>query len=463
MKTLSVKEITMAVSGELVKGSSERIIENVVTHPNDLAYDTLLFDLDSQSHFHTNVFRDHPLTVVVTENAHLFMGKNHVTVIQVKNVKEAFQRFIRFYRQLWDIPVVGVTGTCGKTTVKEMIAHILSKSMQVVYTDKSKNSLERNLRYLLRIDEKIDAAVLEMGVACPDDLIQSCNYFQPDIGIITTIGTDHLEHCGSQDNYVQEKAKLLKGMKNRGFLILNADNEYINKMNLRNFSGKIIYFGFNRKADFRAKDITYSEYGMKFTLLAYGQSYRVYVPGFGEHNVRNALAAIAASHIIGIRIAEAVKRIGSFRHVESHLEMMKGYNGSMILDDTWSANPTSAEAALDVIKQIANGRRTVVVFGEMALLGEYSHIKHREVGKQIQTNHIHDLITIDKASDTIASRAIELGMNPRNVYRCESMQEFTRAFLPLLHANTVVLLKTSMLDPRTQYIKQIATRGKSSI
>lgn len=465
MKKLATRDIAFHIGGHIVKGPVHDPIQNVATQIYQLRNHTLLFDLNHKSHLNRKMLTRHPYSTIVTEHAGRFIHPNiKNTIIKVRNVQRAYWRFIHYYRSLFDLPVIGVTGTCGKTTVKEMIKHILSSRYNVLSTYKSKNSLERNLSYLVGIDDKTDAAVIEMGVAAPNDLIHSCTIFRPQIGIITMIGTDHLEHCGTMENYIKEKAKLLQGLRNRGVLILNADNEYIRKINLQRFKGKVIYFGQSDHADFQAKEIKFTGKGMEFTLYFRGQSYPAFVPGYGEHNVSNALAAIAASYIVGVGIQKAIERIATFQHLEGHLQFYHGIGGSTVIDDSWSSNPTSTEVALKALKRVSNGKKTIAVLGKMELLGKYSKFLHEKIGDKIVELGIDYLITLDRHARHIALRVLKRGMNPRNVFICRHPEEAYQILTTrLLDKDSAVLIKTSMYHAKKKGIvgRLILQRGKS--
>ena len=281
----------------------------------------------------------------------------NVTYIEVENMEKAYWSFVRHYRRMYEIPVFAITGTCGKTTVKEMITQILRSKYNVEATKKTRNGPHRNLRYLCGITEETDVAVFETPVDNPGLLEYNCMYFQPTIGMITNIGVDHLQLCGTVENYIQAKGEIIKGLGYKGTLILNADDERTKKISLDKYKGKLIYFGVHAQADYQASDINFVPDGMEFTLHHQHLKYKVFVPGYGEHQVYNALSAIAAVHQIGFGISEAVEQLKSFINLANHMETVTGYNGSIIIDDTWKSNPTSIEACLKVLKKLVQIKR----------------------------------------------------------------------------------------------------------
>ncbi len=453
MKSLYLNEIVKAIDGILLDGDGHALIQNVTTKVNQLNNNTLFFELHRQD----DPFPKNSPAAIVTENAErLHEIDDGTSIIKVNDIEKAYWKFVDYYRNLFNLPVIGVTGTCGKTTTKEMIKHILlMEGYRVQATYQSRNALNANLEYLLGIDEETDAAVFEMGVACPGDLLNYCRYFKPQIGIITTIGTDHLQHCGSQENYINEKAKLLEGLDARGTLILNADNKNIQNINKKAFQGKILTFGFYEGADFYAKHITFGKKGMHFTLQFQSQDYQAYVQGIGDHNVHNALAALAASYSAGVDLQRAINRLKSFRPLIHHLQFHKGLNGCTVIDDTWSSNPTSTEAALKVLSEVGKEKKKIVILGKMGLLGKFTLQEHAKIGEIIVREEIDILIAVDDESKHTGMKALEMNMNPSNVYFCDHPEVFYRSVKNVLDKDSVVLIKTSMLDAKSDFIKKM--------
>ncbi|HEX2954764.1 MAG TPA: Mur ligase family protein, partial [Bacillota bacterium] len=289
MKSLSLKTIIQVINGRVAQGTDRLTIRNVVTGTQRIGRGTLFFDVRREKYVHHENGDKNLTYAIVTERPENFAGLGpSVALIKVARVSEAYLKFIDYYRDLFDIPVVGVTGTCGKTTTKEMIKHILSGAYKVSATYKSYNASFRNLGYLLEIDEDTQAAVYEMGVAFPGDLKKSCRYFKPKVGVITNIGVDHLQGFENLDAYIEAKAELLEGMGFAGTLILNADDQNIRTINLKAFQGKVITFGSGKRSDYRFTGVTHQENCMKFDLHHHGRLYHLTIPGHAEFNLYNA-------------------------------------------------------------------------------------------------------------------------------------------------------------------------------
>ena len=457
MKRLPLKIIIEIMNGKIEQGTDNLIIDDIVTGTKRIKQGTLFFDLKrGQNNNPNNPSKNGPYAIV-TDRPTEFVGLGEsTTIVQVAEISEAYWKFVDFYRNIFNIPVIGVTGTCGKTTTKEMIKHILAGTYKVNATYKSYNALFRNLGYLLDINEDTQAAVYEMGVAFSGDLKTSCRYFKPQVGIITNIGIDHLQGFGTLDAYIKAKAEFLEGLGYKGTLILNADDENIHKDRLiLNIKGNIIYFGFGNGSHFKASNITHEKGVLKFILQFEDRTYHFSIPGHGEFNVYNATAAIAAAHVIGLEIEEAGARLASFQNVEKHFEFNDGINGSTIIDDTWSTNPTSTEAALKLLKSLSQGKKTIAVLGKMSLLGNQSDQYHYKTGEKVADIGIDQLIVIGDGAAQIGRGALQKGVNKDNVYFCRDSDETYEVLKKTLDKNSIALVKTSMLASYTDLLAKI--------
>lgn len=456
MKRLLLKTIVEKINGRILQGTDNLIINNLVTRNTRLPQGALLFDLYHDKYENKDIYSESYSAAIVTDNPSNFTGLGEkFTIIQVSDINEACWKFIEFYRSLFTIPVIGITGTCGKTTTKEMIKHILSGNYKVNATYKSYNALFRNLDYLLDIDDNTQMAVYEMGVAYPGDLYTSCRYFKPQVGVITNIGIDHLQPFGTLDAYIKAKAEFLEGLGFEGTLILNADDENIKKIDLNKYKGNVVYFGFGGKSDFKASNVKHVKGGLEFTLQYKGSIYNFFIPGYPEFNVYNACAAIAASHAVGFDIKEAGERLATFQHVEKHFEFNNGINGSTVIDDTWSVNPTSAEAALKLLKYLSQEKETIAVLGRMSLLGRRSSEYHYKTGEKVADIGINQLIALGYGAYEIGLGALQKGMNEDNVHFCKNSDEAYEVLKNALDENSVVLVKTSMLSSYADLMEKI--------
>ncbi len=445
MRSLYFNEILAHIGGQPVQGEGNVLIKNVVTKRSKISAHTMLFDLYKKAEVDSRLYQKAKSAAVVTNKPEDFRHlSDGVIVVKVKDADQAYWKFIDYYRSLFEIPIIGVTGTCGKTTTKEMIKHILEPRYNVHSTYKSFNGGHRNRRYLLGIDETTDAAVIEMGVDYPGDLLFYIRYFSPNIRILLNIGVYHLVGCKTPERYLQAKAEILHDLDPaNGTLILNADDENIKKIDVSRFGGMILYFGFSDGCHFQADHVSYGPGGMQFTLRHQNQSYPLFVPGYGRHNVYNALAAIAAAWSAGADIHEACGRLASFNPIMEHLEFRSGVNGCTVIDDTWNTSPLSAASALQVLKEIGDSKTRIALLGYMPQLGDgdYARREYAKLGEKAVETGVDLLIVVGEEAREIGRKALELGMDPGKVYFCASGTEIYPILQPLLNDNAIVLMK----------------------
>ena len=367
-----------------------------------------------------------------------------ITVIKVKSVIQTYWKFITYYRNLFDLPVVAITGTCGKTTTKEMLKHILSMEMSSVQASvSSKNEPRQSLPYLMGIRNETKAAVFELGLGNTGNIKHQCMIYQPTIGMITNIGVHHLDGCNDLDGYIHAKAEIVDGIKPNGTLIINADDENTKRIKLNAFKGTIVTFGIHNEADVRASDIAFTKRGMKFNVHMDNKTYNAFISGFGEHQVYNVIAVLAVIRTMKLSIPKAISRLRTFEQMARHLQFSDGINGSTIIDDTWTNNPTSIEAALNVIKEIGKNKKVILVLGDINRLGNFESKYHREVGSLVAKQSVHTLVTIGKKAQEIAKQALAEGTTAK-VYSFQKIEGVLDIVMPQLDRGTLLLIKGPM-------------------
>lgn len=456
MKKLNLNDISKILNVHQQKNVNGSI--NYVTNDiKKIENDTLVFHLNKDEELNIDQFKLLENCYIVTDQP-LLKGLpiQYNYFLYVLNVETAYRSFINYYRSLFEIPIVAITGTCGKTTTKEMINQVLKHKYNVIATISNKNSLNYNNDYLMSIDDSTDLGVFETAISYPGNLIYSCEFFKPTIGIITTIGIDHLNGCKSVDNYIRTKGEILAGLQYKGTLIINNDDENIKKIDLSHYHGKVITFGIKQQSDFYGMDIQYSDQGMMFSLKHDKQNYPVYIPGFGEHNVYNALASLAVLDTLGMDLNESINHLVSFKHIRSHLEFHQGIRNSTIIDDTWSSNPTSMNAAFKVLSEKGKGKVKIAVLGKISFLGKFAEQYYEKIAEMLVNYKIDFLITQDSFAKQIGKKAIDFGMDPNHFIHCKNNHEVKSTLECLLDANTIVLFKVSMLDQTlTRVMKEL--------
>ncbi len=308
------------------------------------------------------------------------------SIIHVNNTLRALQRIARYRRLNRQVTVIGVTGTNGKTTTKEMIAAVLDGRYKVLSSRGNLNNQIGLPLCLTDLDDH-DIAVLEMGASRAGDIRELSDIARPDIGVITNIGPAHLEGFGSLETVRDTKYEILDFVKTA---VLNIDDPSI-----KDIPGqcRIVTFGMNQEADVRADNIVHEEAGLSFTVyLKEGGSsdIRLRVPGL--FNVYNALAAVAVCRLLNVPVDNISSSLGEFRGVPMRLEL-KELKGALVISDLYNANPASMEEAVKELVRLRKGR-AVAVLGDMLELGSYGEQAHRKLGRWLATLDVDVLIAV---------------------------------------------------------------------
>lgn len=459
MKPILLGEIRNLVNGKLIQGSDNLHITDAANYLALMNKPNMLAFLLEKWKINWDAIRKSVPCAVITDKVYEELKSiDGCTIILVNDIKSAYWMFVEYYRSLFDIPVVAVTGTSGKTTTKDMILHMLKNNCKACGTAYSANGRPGHFSYLLKIDETIEAAVFETAVGAPGDITVSSKYFKPLIGVITNIGVTHIDGCKTAEGYLMAKAEMVTSLSDEGILIVNADDENCKKIGLEKFKGRIVYYGIHNPSHIKATDVEYTEKGMKFVLTLNHMKYRVFVGGYGEHQVHNALAALGAVHELGLGIKEAAEKLDTFHNMREHLQLTQSLNGSVILDDTWNSNPTSLRAAIKTLNGIANGRKKIALIGNIKALGDIAAEVHRQVGDMIAEYGVDMLITVGSSSELIARQALEKGLKGE-IHSFPNIDGVFGFVARILDENSIMMIKCSSSDlPIKDLVKSLCDK-----
>ncbi len=318
--------------------------------------------------------------------------------IQVSDTKLALGDLARFWRRKFSCPIVGVTGSAGKTTVKNMLAEILRSLGSVLATPANMNNEIGLPLTLLNLSSETQAVVLEMGAATKGDISYLAKIAEPNYGVVTLCSPAHLTSFGSIDIIAKTKGELVSCLPNNGVAILNADDDYFGYWSDLAGARKILSFGSDGDFYSEREDLTGD--GSSFSLGLCGKTYGVTINYLGRHNISNALAASAAAYAVGVSIPDIVSSLASCLPTKGRLYPMKGKNGISILDDTYNANPSALLAALNVLEN-KNGAKWVIM-GDMKELGRFSSGYHHDAGKQMKNAGVDRLFTLGEMGIQVA-------------------------------------------------------------
>ena len=332
-----------------------------------------------------------------------------IPVIYVKDTKKALLDLAREYRKsIENLTVVGLTGSVGKTTTKEMTYAVVSKKYNSLKTEGNLNNEIGLPKTLFRLNSEIKAAVIEMGMSDFGEISRLTRTALPDIGIITNIGVSHIEHLGSRDGILKAKLEILDGMKKGSPLIINGDNDKLKTINNEDY--RIIYFGIeNENADVRAIDINEDGQNTEFSVVFGDNTQKVKLPTVGIHNVYDALSAFTVGLELKIEPEKIAQALSEYEP-SGMRQRIKNINGIKVIEDCYNASPDSQRAALNALKSVKSERK-IAVLGDMLELGDYSKQAHCDIGKYAAEKQIDMLFTFGEESKNITETAQKLGMD----------------------------------------------------
>jgi UDP-N-acetylmuramoyl-tripeptide--D-alanyl-D-alanine ligase len=326
-------------------------------------------------------------------------GPADFPVVLVDDTLVALQRAAQRWRQRFTMPLIGVAGSNGKTTTKEMIAAILACAGQTLATAGNLNNHIGVPLTLLRLDDSHHHAVIEMGANHPGELAQLATFAMPVIGLVTNAGAEHLEGFGSLEGAARAEGELFAALGQNGTAILNADDSFAGLWRDMTVA-RIVTFGLGSKADFSARDI-HTEVGAqgfltRFTLISPLGEKAIELHLAGKHNVLNALGAAATASAAGATLDDIANGLATMRPVNGRLELRSAHQGAWIIDDSYNANPSSLQAAIDVLEAL--GGRRFLVLGEMGELGDFTREAHLEAGRYARAHGVERLFAVGEAS-----------------------------------------------------------------
>jgi len=356
----------------------------------------------------------------------------------VEDTLVALQTLATAVRKRWGKPLIAVTGSAGKTTTKEAIAHVLSARFRVLKSEGNFNNHFGLPLMLLKLEPEYDVAVIEMGMSHAGEIRALAKIAQPEIGVVTNVAPVHLEFFDSLAGIARAKYELVESLPARGTAVLNADDDYVSQFG-RDFKGKVVMYGTRAAADVRAEAIqSKGREGVEFDVVIGGVREHATLPLVGEHNVLNALAAVAVGLERGLKPSEAVTALGSLAPADKRGQVLQVGNITVI-NDCYNSNPKALDAMVDALAAIPAKRR-IVVAGEMLELGLAGEEMHRQAGLHIAGKRIDVLLGVRGLAEAMVGAAKQAGIRAEFVAASEDAGEWLAREA---RDGDVVLLKAS--------------------
>ena len=359
--------------------------------------------------------------------------------LRVDNTVSALQQIARFWRRKLNLRVIGITGSVGKSTTKEMVAEVLGTRYRTLRSPGNLNNEIGLPLTILKLGTGYERAVLEMGFYVPGEIQFLCDIALPQIGVVTNVGTVHAERAGSQEAIARGKSELIQALPSDGVAILNFDDPWVRKMEEKS-KARVFFYGLSPEANLWADQIEgLGLDGIRFRLHYKGETVHSHVPMIGRHSVHTALRAAAVGLNDGLTWQEIFEGF-SQGHAQLRLVAVRSKTGALILDDTYNASPESMLAALNLLDEM-DGRK-LAVLGDMLELGPYERQGHELVGMRT-AQVVKTLITLGPRGHMIADAARRAGMRSANIIEFEEAEPIVDWLNKHLTPNDAVLIKGS--------------------
>ncbi len=362
-------------------------------------------------------------------------------ILPVEDTLSALQEMAYRHRRTFTVPVVGITGSNGKTTTKEMLAGILQKQGPVLKNEGNLNNHIGVPLTLLRFNAGHKAAVVEMGMSAPGEIDMLARFVGPDVGVITNIGPAHLEFLKSMDLVAEAKGELFHHLKPGGTAVLNTDDDYFDTLK-KKFSGRVLSYGIDKESDVRASEIRQEKDFTDFTIRSDGSTTKVRLRAVGKHNIYNALAAAAAALAMGLSVDVVRDGLDDFLPTALRSELRQ-VRGRTVFADCYNANPASMDAALATLMSLKSGNKAIAVLGDMLELGTVAVDAHRAIGATAVRLGVDLVITVGPLAKHIGAGAIAAGMPKDRVLEAGSQAEAAALLKKLSVPGDAVLIKGS--------------------
>lgn len=459
MPNIYVKDIINKFGGKLLIGNENLILENFskdtrTINKNDV-YVGIKGDVFDGNNYYEEAFNKGASCCIldnINDNTDLSKYKDK-TIIKVEDTIKFIQELARYKRSMYNIPVIAVTGSVGKTSTKDIIYEVVKTKYKTLKTEGNQNNHIGLPFTILKLKDE-EALVTEMGMNHLGEISLLASIAKPTIAVITNIGTAHIGNLGSRENILKAKLEITEPLSKDNTLIINNDNDLLHKeVNNLKEKFKLVTIGINNKSDYNATEIKDNIFSSSFKI----NNDNININVGSEAFIYNSLVAYAVGQTLKIESDKIAKAINNFKLSPHRLEKIELNNNITLIDDTYNANLDSMLNSLSILSKVTN-RRRVAILGDILELGSFSEEIHRNIGKSINSNKLDILITIGNESKYIKEEAIN-NMFPKNkIYSFNNYQDSLNELKNILKENDIVLLKASHGMQLTKIVEYLTKR-----
>ncbi|MBI3399357.1 MAG: UDP-N-acetylmuramoyl-tripeptide--D-alanyl-D-alanine ligase [Deltaproteobacteria bacterium] len=466
MIRLAIKDILNAVVGHLITGNENVFINGVSTDSRTIKSGELFFALEGPRfdghRFVQDVLRKGAAGAVV--NSKFKAQSSKFSIVQVEDTLKALGDLAAYWRKKHRIPLVAVSGSCGKTTTKEMIASILKTSRCVLKTEGNLNNLIGLPLTLFSLNNIHKAVVVELGISEKGEMKRLAEICKPDVAVLTNIGEAHTDAMGNIEGVASAKGELFQHIGNNGAAVINIDDPWLLKMG-DSIAARKITFSLKTKADVMLKDCgadfksVRSTDEISATFLSMGEEIPVKMKYTGIHNLSNAAAAIAATLPLGATSEEIISGLEHTEPVPGRMEVITSEKGFTIIDDTYNANPVSMEAALKTLASMKG--RKIAVLGDMLELGDIAQEAHKRIGRLVQEMGIDMLFVMGDFRKDFIKGAMDAGMASDTIYEAMDKNSLIKTLARIVKKGDAVLVKGSRAMTMEEVVQKLMSNIKA--
>lgn len=443
---MKVKEILKVTKGKMLFGNEELEVENFSKDTRTIQKGDIYIGIKGEKFDGSNFWNqalDAGATAVIISNIQISKEEKEKykdkTIIQVEDIFEALYEIAKYKRSLYNIPVIAVTGSVGKTSTKDIIASVVSQKYKTLKTEGNNNNNIGLPLTILKLKDH-EALVVEMGMNHFGEISLLTNIAKPTLAVITNIGTSHIGNLGSRENILKAKLEILEGMKIPR-VIINNDNDLLHKWYEENKEKIEIHtYGINNSSDVIAEKIELGEEKSKFVVKTSSEKVNIDVPVGGEHFVYNALCGFMVGKVLGLTAKEIQNGISKFELTKKRMDIRVLKNGATLINDSYNASYESMKASLKYLSSRTDLRK-IAVLGDMLELGDFSKELHEKVGEEVANDNIDVLICRGEFAKNIISKA-----NKNKKTQCillQNNEEILSKLQEILKEGDGVLIKAS--------------------